>query len=108
MTARSRRSLSRVELYARVQEWSDRLRVRPAVVRVRPMKRKWGSCSAKGTITLSTSLLRVSNDFREYVIVHELLHLRLKNHGRLFKSYLSTYCPGWKRHEVWALRRTGR
>lgn len=100
MSTASRRRIPRVELYSHVEEWSRRLRVAPTSVRIQPMTRKWGSCSAKGTITLSTDLLRSPADFREFVIVHELLHLRLKNHGRLFKAYLSAYCPGWRRHEA--------
>lgn len=61
------------------------------------MPRKWGSCSARGTITLSARLLHESAEFRDYVIVHELLHLRIRNHGRLFRAQLSLYCQHWRR-----------
>ncbi len=63
------------------------------------MCNKWGSCSSKGTVTFALALLRESADFRDYVIVHELLHLRVKNHGRLFKAYLSIHCPDWRQFE---------
>ncbi len=64
------------------------------------MRHKWGSCSASGTVTLSTSLAGESAAFRDYVIVHELLHLRVRNHGRLMKAYLSMYVPGWRNYHA--------
>ncbi len=55
------------------------------------MSRKWGSCSTTGRVTLDTGLLTQSADFRKQVIVHELLHLRVPNHGKLFKALLRAY-----------------
>lgn len=70
------------------------------------MPRKWGSCSARRTITLSARLLHEPAEFRDYVIVHELLHLRIPNHGRLFRAQLSLYCPHWQRFSELAGCRT--
>ena len=64
------------------------------------MTRKWASCSCLGRVTFANDLLRQSAVFRRYVIVHELLHLRTPNHGRLFKALLSVYVPGWRRIEI--------
>jgi len=61
------------------------------------MTRKWGSCSTAGWVTFARDLLGTSSAFQDYVIVHELLHLKVSNHGRLFKSYLTAYLPDWKR-----------
>lgn len=69
----------------------------PRVVRVQAMRRKWGSCSSKGTVTLAMGLLDESVRFQDYVIVHELLHLRVPNHGRLFKVLMTAYIPGWRK-----------
>lgn len=85
------------ELRAEVVHWATELRVQPRRVRVQPMTRKWGSCSAAGTVTFATALLTQPAEFRTYVIVHELLHLRVSNHGRLFRSYLGAYVPGYQR-----------
>jgi predicted metal-dependent hydrolase len=60
------------------------------------MKRKWGSCSALGTITLATDLSACKESFQDFVIVHELLHLRVPNHGRLFKTLLTIHIPQWR------------
>jgi predicted metal-dependent hydrolase len=84
-------------LKRRVAEWSVKLRVNPRVVRVQRMRRKWGSCSSQGTITLAADLADRDVRFQDYVIVHELLHLRVPNHGRLFKVLMTAYVPGWRK-----------
>ena len=61
------------------------------------MRHKWGSCSAKGIITLAADLDDQTDEFQDYVIVHELLHLKVKNHGKLFKALLSVHIPGWRK-----------
>ena len=63
----------------------------PKVIQVRPMKRKWSSCSTSGLATFDAILLRQRPDSRQRVIVEELLHLRIPNHGTLFKTMLSAY-----------------
>ena len=63
------------------------------------MQRKWASCSSRGRLTFDTALLRRDRAFGDYVIVHELLHLQVPNHGKLFKSMLSALVPGWEQFE---------
>jgi predicted metal-dependent hydrolase len=60
------------------------------------MVRKWGSCSSGGVITLADDLVQRSLGFQDFVIVHELLHLRVPNHGRLFKAMLSAHVRKWR------------
>lgn len=84
------------ELRRRTHAWAVRLRVNPKVVRVQKMTRKWGSCSSRGTVTLAVDLVDQAERFQNFVIVHELLHLRVQNHGRLFKALLSAHVPGWR------------
>ena len=67
-------------------------------LRVRHMTRKWGSCSTLGVITLLDDLAYQETGFQDFVIAHELLHLRVPNHGKLFKALLSTYAPDWGKH----------
>lgn len=81
-------------LKAEVEAWARRIGVEPKEVHVRPMKRKWASCSSKGRVTLSEDLLRQPAAFRAEAIVHELLHLRVPNHGPLFKALLRSYLDG--------------
>jgi predicted metal-dependent hydrolase len=60
------------------------------------MRKKWASSSNNGFVTFNTQLLGERRDFGEYVIVHELLHLKVPNHGKLFKSLLTAHIPDWK------------
>jgi predicted metal-dependent hydrolase len=68
----------------------------PAGLIIRTMRRRWGSCSNKGIITLSTELVKLSDRHIEYVIIHELCHLRHHNHGAAFYKLLSHLLPEWK------------
>ncbi|MGC1391336.1 MAG: SprT family zinc-dependent metalloprotease [Bacteroidales bacterium] len=69
---------------------------RPTGLVVRTMKRRWGSCSNKGVITLSTELVKLSDPYIEYVIAHELCHLKHHNHGSQYYKLLSEVFPEWK------------
>jgi len=88
------------ELRRRTLAWALKLKVNPRVVRLQAMRRKWGSCSSAGTITLAYDLLDQELCFQDYVIVHELLHLRLPTHGRVFKALMSAHVPGWRTMEA--------
>lgn len=87
-------------LKRRVSAWGVKLKVSPRIIRVQYMSRKWGSCSTAGIITLATDLSEQDTRFQDFVIVHELLHLRVPNHGRLFKSLMTVYIPGWRALEM--------
>lgn len=73
---------------AEVETWARRMAVRPKSVQLRAMTRKWGSCSTAGRVTFDTCLLRQHAEFRKRVIIEELLHLRIPNHAKLFKTLL--------------------
>ncbi len=74
-----------------VLEWAEELGVKPKEIHIRKMKRKWGSCSSKGRLTFSFDLLKEEFEVRSKAIVHELLHLKYPNHGKMFESLLRTY-----------------
>jgi predicted metal-dependent hydrolase len=81
-----------VEIFkADVSRWSERIGVRPKAVHIRPMSRKWASCSSNGRLTFDSGLLRQPARFRAHVIVHELVHLKVPNHGRLFRNLVKAY-----------------
>jgi predicted metal-dependent hydrolase len=89
-----------MRLRRRVDAWAVRLRVSPRLVRIQTMTRKWGSCSSAGTITLARDLDDQPSGFQDFVIAHELLHLRVPNHGRLFKSLMTAHVPNWRVYDV--------
>jgi predicted metal-dependent hydrolase len=82
----------------RVQVWAGRLRVKPTQIRIQKMTRKWASCSPQGWCTFAADLLEEAHPFQDYVVVHELLHLKVRNHGRLFRSLLTAHLPIWRRY----------
>lgn len=78
----------------RIAHWALTLKVKPKQIRVQRMTRKWASCSAAGRVTFSHELHEQPASFLDFVIVHELLHLRIRNHGRLFAAMLAIHLPG--------------
>ena len=69
---------------------------KPTGLVIRSMKSRWGSCSKKGIITLSTELIKLPDIYLEYVIIHELCHLKHHNHGKQYYDLLSELFPDWK------------
>lgn len=80
--------VTRAEFKASVRSWAVRLDVQPALVRIAPMRTKWASCSAGGRLTFDRGLLTQPADLRREAVVHELLHLKVPNHGPLFRALL--------------------
>ncbi|HZU88556.1 MAG TPA: M48 family metallopeptidase [Stellaceae bacterium] len=88
------------QLCEKVHYWSRRLQVEARIVRVQRMTRKWGSCSTTGVITLAEDLIEQEPGFQDFVIAHELLHLRVPTHGRLFKALMTVHVPAWRQFDV--------
>lgn len=74
-----------------VLHWADKLNVQVHSLAVRPMRSKWASCSTAGNLNFSAELLEVDRELGEYVIVHELLHFSVPNHGKLWKSLMRAH-----------------
>ncbi len=83
----------------RVRGWAERLNAPVTAITVRPMKTKWASYSTAGRLTFDAFLLELGEDLQEYVIVHELLHSRVQNHGKLWKSLMSAHLGDYKERE---------
>ena len=79
------------EFKMEVIDWSKKIGVEPKEIHIRPMKRKLASCSSRRRLTFSSELLETSLELRRHAIIHELLHLKYPNHGRMFKLLLDLY-----------------
>jgi predicted metal-dependent hydrolase len=87
------------EFKARVFEWAAKLDVKVCALAVRPMRNKWASCSTSGNLNFNAELLELDREVGDYVIVHELLHFTVPNHGKLWKSLMRTYLGDYERVE---------
>ena len=84
------------DLKAAAFAWAQRINITLLQVSVRKMRRKWASISTAGRLTLSADLLKIPRELGEFVIVHELVHLLIPNHGKVFKSFMHAYLPDWE------------
>jgi predicted metal-dependent hydrolase len=90
----------------RVQEYAQRHNFIPKRVRIGSARTRWGSCSPDGTLNFTWRLVMAPLDVIDYVVVHELAHLRVKNHSSKFWKLVESICPEYKRQRKW-LRECG-
>jgi len=79
-----------------LNDWMGKMQVKPKKVQLKKMKSKWASCSPGKAVTFNSLLTGMPEEFVGYVICHELLHFKVPNHNKLFKSLLSAYMPDWQ------------
>ena len=65
-------------------------------VRIKHNVSNWGSCSVKKNINLNLNLMRLPAELQDYVMLHELCHLKYMNHGKEFHALLESVCPNHK------------
>lgn len=85
---------------------ADLMGVSYGKVRVKDMSSLWGSCSARGDLSFNRRLLDAPAEVLDYVVVHELAHLRWRGHGARFWSLVEKHCPEHRTHRRW-LRKNG-
>jgi predicted metal-dependent hydrolase len=94
------------ELPPRVLELAALHDLKVCGISIRNQRSRWGSCSPKGHIALNYRLMLMPPDVREYILVHELMHLKQPDHSRRFWRLVAAACPGFRDAERW-LRRNG-
>lgn len=87
------------EFKQRVRHWAEKLDIKVIWLGVRPMSYKWASCSTAGHLNFNDELLSFDADVWDYVIVHELLHFFVPNHGKLWKSLMHAHLGNYERME---------
>ncbi|MFJ6428350.1 M48 family metallopeptidase [Microbacterium maritypicum] len=83
-------------LTRRAMGWATKIRVNPTRVIIAELETKWGSCARDGAISLARDLVDMPEEFQDYVIVHELLHLRYRSHGKTFAAMMTALVPTWR------------
>jgi predicted metal-dependent hydrolase len=84
---------SKLEFKEGVYLYANKIKVKVKQITLRPMTRKWASCSTNGFFTFNIELLGMERSLGEYVILHELLHYHVPNHGKLWKSLMMVHMP---------------
>ncbi|MCH9812815.1 MAG: M48 family metallopeptidase [Epsilonproteobacteria bacterium] len=79
-----------------VVKWSKTMMLTPTHIGFRKNRTRWGSCSAKNRLSFNTKLAQMHPDFIEYVVVHELAHIKHKNHSKAFWDCVATVLPDYK------------
>lgn len=83
-----------------VRKWAEKMDVKIKSLAIRPMTNKWASCSTDGNLNFNKDLLYIDKKLGEYVIVHELLHFNVPNHGKLWKSLMTAYLGNYEKLEL--------
>lgn len=81
----------------RTMDFAQRLGFNPGKITVRNNRSNWGSCSRSGNISLNIHLMRLSAELADFIIIHELCHLRHRDHGPQFHQLLNSLCGGKER-----------
>ena len=81
-----------------VKKWSDIMELTPNKISFRKTKRQWGSCSVKNDLSFNTMMMKLPHDVIQYIIVHELAHIKHKHHQKSFWREVEKYMPNYKQH----------
>lgn len=86
-------------LPSKVEELSKKMQLFPTSISFRKNKRTWGSCNYKNGLNFNILLMKFPIEVMEYVIIHELAHIKHKNHSKDFWNLVEIYCPNYKEIE---------
>lgn len=86
--------------------WSREMGVSYNKFRLKGQKTRWGSCSTLGNINLNWRIIMAPVAVIDYIIIHELSHLKYMNHSLEFWEHVARFCPDYRKHRQW-LRKNG-
>lgn len=86
---------------SRVEFLSKKMGIGFAKIRLSSARTRWGSCSSKGTLSFTWRLVMAPEDVIDYVIIHELVHLEIKNHSATFWRKVQGFVPDYKKKRAW-------
>ena len=82
-----------------VEKYAQKMNLFPTALKFRKTKSRWGSCSFTNIINLSTNLMKLPFSCVDYIVIHELAHIKHKNHSKVFWDFVEEYCPNYKEEE---------
>lgn len=83
-----------------VEKYSSLMKLYPSSIAFRKAKRRWGSCSGKNSLSFNSSIAQLPRESIEYIVIHELAHIKYKNHKKEFWSLVAEFSPQFKKHEL--------
>jgi predicted metal-dependent hydrolase len=95
------RAEAKETLKERVDYYSHRLLLFPKAVRITSARSRWGSCSGDNRLSFSWRIMMASLDVIDYILIHELAHIKEKNHSKRFWNYLESIIPDYKERRIW-------
>lgn len=87
------KDVSKIHIFSRLKYFSQLMNLSYLDVKFRKMKRRWGSCNSKKVLTFNIELMKINKELIDYVVVHELAHLKHMNHSRDFHALVESYLP---------------
>jgi predicted metal-dependent hydrolase len=93
---------------SRIDHYADEMGVDPGKLELRNQRTRWASCSPQRTLSFNWRLVMAPDDVINYVVVHELAHLREKNHTRRFWNIVGQYDPNYETHVDWLTENSAR
>ena len=94
------RQKAKAYLPGRVDFWAHRMGVTPTAVKITSARTRFGSCSGKNSLCFSLYLMQYPEEAIDYVVVHELAHIRHKNHGPAFYAEVARYLPDYRQRQA--------
>lgn len=85
----------------RIQIWSEQMKLHPKALKFRNQKTRWGSCSSRGSIQINWRLVGAPVEVIDYILVHELAHLKHMDHSDQFWKLVEVHCPNYQDSEKW-------
>jgi predicted metal-dependent hydrolase len=94
-----------IMLKDKLEFWSNTMQIHYQSFRIRGQKTRWGSCSRKGNLSFNWKLVKTPEGVIDYVVIHELAHLKEMNHSPKFWKLVAKYCPDYKIYRRWLRNR---
>jgi hypothetical protein len=89
------------KIAGRMEYYSHRLHLFPKAIRITNARSRWGSCSRNNRLSFSWRMIMASSTVIDYILIHELIHIREKNHSRRFWTTLESVLPDYRKHRLW-------
>jgi predicted metal-dependent hydrolase len=97
----AKRDAARKVLHERVAHWSQVMEIAPKKVFIRNQKTRWGTASSLGNVSFNWRVADLPPHIQDYIVIHELAHLREMNHSPAFWKIVERYAPEYKKHRRW-------